>query len=436
MSNSDTVISVENVSKFYRLGLIGGGTLRDDLARKWAKFRGKPDPFQIVGQQDTGNRDGEFIWALRDINFEVKQGEILGIIGKNGAGKSTLLKILTKITAPTKGRIKMKGRVGSLLEVGTGFHPELTGRENIYLNGAILGMTKPEISRKLDEIIAFSEVELFIDTPIKRYSSGMYVRLAFAVAAYLEPEILLIDEVLAVGDIAFQKKCLGKMEDVASHGRTVLFVSHNMQTIRTLCPRSILLTSGRMISDAPTEKSLSIYNQCLRDVKINDETSVNDETYRRGEGSIRFTSVTVQDINGNERFNFEMGETIRFKMSYRVFKEMRGLTADVALRSGITREIVTSVRHLISSEKIPAGTTGTVAIELSDVYIRPGEYPLYLHISESVHTKTNFDVLDDITSPLVIASGDNQKHSDFDPSQPIGYFSLPSSMVQNEINGN
>ena len=208
------VIRVENLSKYYRLGEIGGGTLREDLNRWWAKVRGRPDPLLRIGETDYRNREDGQIWALRDINLEVQEGEILGIIGRNGAGKSTLLKILSRITAPTEGRVKIRGRIGSLLEVGTGFHPELTGRENIYLNGTILGMTRPEVTRKLDEIIDFAEIGQFIDTPVKRYSSGMTVRLAFAVAAHLEPEILIVDEVLAVGDAAFQKKCLGKMQDV------------------------------------------------------------------------------------------------------------------------------------------------------------------------------------------------------------------------------
>jgi len=222
---SQTVIQVENLSKSYQLGVIGTGTLTNDIKLWWAKARGKPNPLLKIGESDHGNREGETLWALKDVSFEVQQGEVLGIIGRNGAGKSTLLKVLSRITAPTSGRVKVQGRIASLLEVGTGFHPELTGRENIYLNGAILGMKKAEIAKKFDDIVDFAEVEKFIDTPVKRYSSGMYVRLAFAVAAHLEPEILLVDEVLAVGDATFQKKCLGKMGDVAREGRTVLFVS-------------------------------------------------------------------------------------------------------------------------------------------------------------------------------------------------------------------
>lgn len=241
------VIKVANLSKFYKLGLIGGGTLYGDLNRWWARVRGKPDPLLKIGEKDHSNRSGEYIWALRDVSFDVQQGEVLGIIGRNGAGKSTLLKIISHITAPTSGCVKIKGRIGALLEVGTGFHPELAGRENVYLNGAILGMTKAEVTRKFDEIVDFSGVEQFIDTPVKRYSSGMKVRLAFAVAAHLDPEILVIDEVLAVGDAEFQKKCLGKMGEVAHEGRTVLFVSHNMAAVQNLCANGILLEGGLLI---------------------------------------------------------------------------------------------------------------------------------------------------------------------------------------------
>ena len=241
------VISVENLSKAYLLGVIGSGTFYGDLKSWWAQRRGLPDPHSIIGGTDHGNQDGKTLWALKDINFSVQQGEAVGIIGSNGAGKSTLLKILSRVTAPTSGEVKIKGRIASLLEVGTGFHPELTGRENIFLNGAIMGMSRSEIRRKFDEIVDFSGLEKFIDTPVKRYSSGMYVRLAFAVAAHLDPDILVVDEVLAVGDADFQKKCLGKMkEETQQEGRTVLFVSHNMTAIQSLCSKGILLTNGHI----------------------------------------------------------------------------------------------------------------------------------------------------------------------------------------------
>lgn len=246
---SESVIKVEDLSKQYRLGKIGTGSFAHDINRWWYKVRGKEDPYLKVGEANDRSQKGnsDFVWSLRDINFEIKQGDAVGIIGRNGAGKSTLLKILSRTTTPTTGKIGIKGRVASLLEVGTGFHPELTGRENIYLNGAILGMTKAEINRKFDEIVDFAGVERYIDTPVKRYSSGMYVRLAFGVAAHLEPEILIVDEVLAVGDAEFQKKALGKMQDVSKgEGRTVLFVSHNMAAIQRLCTSGIFLKNGQL----------------------------------------------------------------------------------------------------------------------------------------------------------------------------------------------
>lgn len=255
------IIKVENVSKQYRLGVVGSGTLKDDVARWWSSVRGKENPLLKLG--DTNDRSQQassnYVWSLQDLNFQVNKGDVIGIIGKNGAGKSTLLKILSRVTAPTIGKIKINGRIASLLEVGTGFHPELTGRENIFLNGAILGMKKREIARKIDDIVAFAGVERYIDTPVKRYSSGMYVRLAFAVAAHLEPDILIIDEVLAVGDAEFQRKCLGKIKDVSNEGRTILFVSHNMAAIKTLCNRALLLENGKCLYDGDVETAISNY---------------------------------------------------------------------------------------------------------------------------------------------------------------------------------
>ncbi|MEM1326435.1 MAG: ABC transporter ATP-binding protein [Bacteroidota bacterium] len=245
------VIQVDNISKMYRLGEVGTGTISHDLNRWWHRVRGKEDPYLQIGQEnrrEEGTKSSSYVWALQDLNFEVRSGEVLGIIGKNGAGKSTLLKILSKVTGPTTGQIKTKGRVASLLEVGTGFHPELTGRENIFLNGTILGMTRAEVKRKLDEIVAFAGVAKYLDTPVKRYSSGMKVRLGFAVAAHLEPEILIVDEVLAVGDAEFQQKAVGKMQEVSQgEGRTVLFVSHNMESVKRLCNRGIIMEYGRII---------------------------------------------------------------------------------------------------------------------------------------------------------------------------------------------
>ncbi len=294
---SDVVISVENLSKQYRIGAITHRTFQRDLQSWWARRRGKDDPNLPV---DGGRRkkmeqfadENGIIHALKDVSFEVKQGEVLGIIGKNGAGKSTLLKILSRVTAPTSGCVKIKGRIGSLLEVGTGFHPELTGRENIYMNGAILGMKKREIDRKLTEIIDFSGVEQFIDTPVKRYSSGMYVRLAFAVAAHLDPEILVVDEVLAVGDAEFQKKCLGKMDDVSKkEGRTVLFVSHNMAAVRNLCGRCLLLKHGCIAVDAPTEKAIETYMH-MNDIEIKND--LGEITDRSGTRDVIFSAFHIE----------------------------------------------------------------------------------------------------------------------------------------------
>ncbi|MDB5109847.1 MAG: transporter ATP-binding protein [Mucilaginibacter sp.] len=262
------VIKVENLSKAYQLGDFGTGTISRDLERFWAKMRGKEDPFLKIGEVNDRTKKGEsdIVWSLKDLNFEIEQGDAVGIIGRNGAGKSTLLKILSRVTSPTSGSVKIKGRIASLLEVGTGFHPELSGRENIYLNGAILGMRKSEIKRKFDEIVDFAGVERYIDTPVKRYSSGMYVRLAFGVAAHLESEILVVDEVLSVGDAEFQKKCLGKMEDISKgEGRTVLFVSHNMGAIEVFCSRILLMHQGRITHDS--RNVVSSIKQYLNGVK-------------------------------------------------------------------------------------------------------------------------------------------------------------------------
>lgn len=292
-----TILKAENISKQYRLGVIGTGTLTHDLNRMWHRVRGKEDPYLKIGEVNdrSSKSKSEYVWALRDINFEVKKGEVLGIIGKNGAGKSTLLKILSRVTLPTNGSIKTRGRIASLLEVGTGFHPELTGRENIYLNGAILGMTRTEIDAKIDEIIEFSGCELYVDTPVKRYSSGMKVRLGFAVAAHLEPDILVVDEVLAVGDADFQKKAIGKMQDISSGGgRTVLFVSHNMASVKTLCTRAVVLENGYTVFDGETDKAVDFY---LRDEKKEDVGNLLERKDRSGNGKLIFKDVWLLNNN-------------------------------------------------------------------------------------------------------------------------------------------
>ncbi len=313
-------ISAEHISKSYRLGAIGGRTLAADLNRWWAQVRGKPNPHTKIGGSDHGNRSGEYIWALRDVHFQISQGQSVGIIGRNGAGKSTLLKLLSRVTAPTTGVIKMHGRIASLLEVGTGFHPELTGRENIFLNGAILGMHRAEIRRKLDEIIDFSGVEKFIDTPVKRYSSGMYVRLAFAVAAHLETEILIVDEVLAVGDADFQKKCLGKMDDVSKHGRTVLFVSHNMGMINSLCGRCILLNKGGITMDGDVATAINHYYGDGIDTPYSVNFSGHDRTI--GDAYATLLEAHIENENGTPAGEIDIRSPFFVKMRYTIRQDI------------------------------------------------------------------------------------------------------------------
>jgi lipopolysaccharide transport system ATP-binding protein len=337
---SSTVISVENVSKAYHLGQIGSGTLSYDLKAWWAKARGKPNPLLKIGQDSHGNQEGETIWALRDVSFSVEEGGILGIIGRNGAGKSTLLKILSRVTAPTQGHIRLKGRVASLLEVGTGFHPELTGRENIYLNGAILGMRKSEIDRKYDEIVAFSEVEQFIDTPVKRYSSGMYVRLAFGVAAHLEPEILVVDEVLAVGDAEFQKKCLGKMGDVAQSGRTVLFVSHNMSAVLRLTQEAIVLQQGRLALKAPTPEAVDFYLSAGR-ARAGERRWQEDEV-PAGAAPFRPIAMRLRDKSGKAVDLIRSTEPFVIEVEYKLSTSITGLRIGIYLNTARGEAVLTS----------------------------------------------------------------------------------------------
>ena len=360
------IIDVCGVSKAYRLGAIGATSLKDEMQRLWARAR------QGSAAPNQGTKE---FWALRDVSFDVQPGEVVGIIGKNGAGKSTLLKILSRITQQTAGEITLRGRVASLLEVGTGFHPDLTGRENIFLNGAILGMTKAEIRRKFDEIVAFAEVEQFIDTPVKRYSSGMYVRLAFAVAAHLEPEILIVDEVLAVGDAAFQQKCLGKMNQVAGReGRTVLFVSHNMGAVQSLCGRAVWLDAGQVERQGPTAEVIGSYLQtvmALQDVPLGDRTD------RTGDGSARMTEVRVEstDLGPLIRPTSRLKITIRYnsRERLRAAKFLIGIygytnTGIYALNS----EAVTNVDAGLAEH-------GTVTAITDPINLTPG--PCYLNIA-------------------------------------------------------
>ncbi|WP_282121831.1 ABC transporter ATP-binding protein [Algibacter mikhailovii] len=335
---SDVILKAENISKQYRLGLVGTGTISHDLNRWWHRIWGKEDPYLKIGEINDRSSKGnsEYVWALQDINFEVKRGEVLGIIGKNGAGKSTLLKILSRVTSPTVGEIKTKGRIASLLEVGTGFHPEMTGRENIYLNGAILGMTKREIAKKIDEIIAFSGCERYIDTPVKRYSSGMTVRLAFAVAAFLEPDILVIDEVLAVGDAEFQKKAIGKMQDISQgEGRTVLFVSHNMGAIKNLCSRCVVLQNGRVSCIEPTEIAVNKY--LLLSENSSNHTKVFAPLKNPG---VAMEKVSIFNNNINTT-NFQSGDDLKIVIKLNNFYPVK----DVNLMIGLYDSYQEKVAH-------------------------------------------------------------------------------------------
>jgi lipopolysaccharide transport system ATP-binding protein len=331
---SQTVIHVDNLSKAYQIGQIGTGTLSRDLERFWlTKILGKEDPFLKIGETNDRSSKGssDIVWSLKDINFEINQGDAVGIIGKNGAGKSTLLKLLSRVTSPTTGEIKVKGRIASLLEVGTGFHPELTGKENIYLNGAILGMRKKEITRKLDEIIDFSGVERYIDTPVKRYSSGMYVRLAFAVAAHLESEILIVDEVLAVGDAEFQKKCLGKMGDISKgQGRTVLFVSHNMSAVKSLCSKGIFLENGLIVKQGPINTVLDAY------LRLNNKQN----TWQGQDGDDNIKLVKAELYTDSRNGEFKNTEKIYLAFEFELGASFKDLVIGASISSGIGNPIV------------------------------------------------------------------------------------------------
>lgn len=384
-------IVISNVKKHYKLGQIGGGSLQADLQSWWAKKRGKEDPNVKIGQEDRARLVGQSFLALNGINLTVYKGEAVGIIGGNGAGKSTLLKLLSRVTAPTDGQIEIYGRVASMLEVGTGFNAEMTGRENIYMNGAILGMSKSEIDAKMEDIIEFSEVRDFIDTPVKRYSSGMYVKLAFSVAAHLDSEIMIMDEVLAVGDMAFQKKCLDKMRSAANEeGRTVLYVSHNMNTIRQLCDRCIVLEAGKVVFDGDTSHAIEKYLGSERDLSI-----VNDCNYERNSehhlcGDILVTSVAYM----NKDFPvFETGEKIKLSVTYNAKKVFN----DMAFRMSI---LTTDGRVIGQATSSPSVTTkpgeNTTVMELNVDWLAPGKYGIKLvaYMVNEYGGNMNLDVVD------------------------------------------
>lgn len=411
---SDIVIKVENISKQYRLGQVSTGTISHDLNRWWHTIRGKEDPYLKIG--DTNDRtqkaSSEYVWALRDIDFNVKHGEVLGIVGRNGAGKSTLLKILSRTTAPTTGRVKIKGRVASLLEVGTGFHPELSGKENIFLNGAILGMTKQEIKRKFDEIVDFAGVERYIETPVKRYSSGMYVRLAFAVAAHLESEILIVDEVLAVGDAEFQKKCMGKMSDMSrGEGRTVLFVSHNLPAVKKLCTTGVFLSNGMLKHEGSVNEVSSLYFNEIEQKS----TMLVDAKLREGNGKVRLQSFQIigsQTIEVNQPVTFRMGLDRAFDKS-RLIVSFSLRSPDHQLLSYLVSD-ETQVK-----EQCPDATlTDEIELSISNFTFRPGRYSvrIILHDTDTSYANT-CDIVEsamdlDVLSSNFFGSGKNMRDHD------------------------
>lgn len=412
MSMPETVIKVEGLSKQYRYGVIGHGTLYKDLESWWARLHGKEDPNVRITEHIGPGLDGEWFWALRDVSFEVQQGEVLGVIGRNGAGKSTLLKILSRVTTPTSGTAKMKGRLASLLEIGTGFHPELTGRDNIYLNGTILGMTKSEISSKFDEIVDFSGLEKFVDTPVKRYSSGMYVRLAFAVAAHLEPEILLVDEVLAVGDVEFQKKCLGKMEDVAKEGRTILFVSHNMAAIRSLCHRSLLIDKGELLMDSATNQVVAYYlGQNLLEGAVASSEQIEtrmEGLIRRKHPFIRFREIAMLDESGLPRRSFHSDEDIVVSIDFECLQAVHDLfiALDVVDENAVPILTTLNMDDVVASENsrgLKPGVYNASCVLPANTF---GEKPLFLTV-HLVYLKTEHLFVSKILEFEVIFRGYN-----------------------------
>ncbi len=373
---SDVAIRVENLSKRYRIGQREGYlALRDVLAR------GLKAPFRLLKRdsQNLSRRSNEYIWALKDVSFEVKRGEVVGIIGRNGAGKTTLLKILSRITEPTKGYAEVRGRIGSLLEVGTGFHPELTGRENIYLNGAILGMKKREIDRKFDEIVAFAEVEKFIDTPVKYYSSGMYVRLAFAVAAHLEPEILLVDEVLAVGDAAFQRKCLGKMGDVAKEGRTVLFVSHNMAAVSGLCKRGIVLERGEIVFSGSVDNAISHYGSLIDSINYQLKP-LRERIDREGSGAFRFINVSFRTPSRGITDTLFTGETVFILLDYESdsLEPLQNVSISIPFYNYLGQSIFMCWTRLLDQDFEQIPPRGRIVAEIPKFPLKEGKYYINL----------------------------------------------------------
>ena len=407
------LIRIEGVSKRYRLGVINRGMLYKDIQSWWARKTGREDPHEVLGGDVTGNRkfqnNGEFL-ALQDINLSIQQGETVGIIGRNGAGKSTLLKILSRTTSPSKGKVYTRGRIASLLEVGTGFHPELTGRENVYLNGAILGMSRREVKSKFDDIIAFSEIEKFIDTPVKRYSSGMYVRLAFAVAAHLDPEVLIVDEVLAVGDAAFQKKCIEKMTGLTSQGQTVILVSHAMLLIERIANRCVWLDDGRVVLDGESAVVIKDYVEASQKKILNNDLSLSDPQHRRGTGRVRLADLKLFNDKNQLSNNFSRGSNIRFSFQCEVRDVAAGLEVEIGFKIGSSGEmlLVTGRKEITAKTLLKSNAcefeldvdTAGLPASFYDLYIYLGPYGL---IGES---DQYYDIIDALLRPIRIVESE------------------------------
>jgi len=421
---SSPIIKVEHLSKRYILKHQNAErytALRDVIANKVKTI--------VNPKSQILNPKSEEFWALNDVSFEINQGDRVGIIGRNGAGKSTLLKILSRIVTPTKGRITIDGRAASLLEVGTGFHPELSGRENIFLNGSILGMTKKEIENKFDEIVDFAGVEKFLDTPVKRYSSGMYVRLAFSIAAHLEPDILIVDEVLAVGDAEFQKKCLGKMKDVSGQGRTVLFVSHNLQAISTLCNKGIVLHQGTVHTNATIDICLQNYYGLLKDYSFNENTSKSDRLNRtNGKASFAKAQSLLPDGGENKMWSFKYDEDLRFKFECKVNEPCDGFTFYMALKGMMLDSIITNIKTVITSDGLVSGQLISFSLTIPAQNIRPGQYDLYFAIGNKEATSW-YDVIDgNINLPTLIILPVSD-----DPHENAGFTTIPFNINEKSI---
>jgi lipopolysaccharide transport system ATP-binding protein len=423
---SDTVISAENISKRYQIG--GKRDPKDGLRHRLEHWL---NPAKWGKGNDAEKRGAaQDFWALKDVSFEIKQGEVVGIIGRNGAGKSTLLKVLSRITEPTTGRITLKGRVASLLEVGTGFHPELTGRENIFLNGAILGMSKAEIKRKFDEIVAFSEIEKFLDTPVKRYSSGMYVRLAFAVAAHLEPEILICDEVLAVGDVQFQKKCMGKMQDVSKAGRTVLFVSHNMPAIIQLCSRVVCMSSGKVSFEGGVDEGVSRYFNAEDGVAIWENRG--DLEAQRRTRKLFFTRLELLDSDGKATTSLNVRKKFRVKMYYEVPNDLKPVELAVRVLSSDGQPVVTTLLSDSKNQDDNQCKVGAYVaeVEFPELFFMPGRY--MMNVASHANVGEIYDLLEGIFKFTIQDTG--TRYTKYGHNSQIGVVMRDFPWIDSKLN--